>query len=157
MKLTFRPINDDDLPFLARLYATTRAEEMAVVPWSEEEKASFVRSQFEAQHKFYAESFPKCAFRIVLLEGVPIGRLYVDRRADEIRLVDIAILPEYRNQGIGGSLMNDVLVEGRRRAQPVRIHVEHNNPAMRLYKRLGFQQVDENGVYHLMEWVPKDR
>ena len=155
-EVSFRPIEPGDEPFLCRLYATTRQDEMAVVPWSEEEKSRFLKSQFEAQHKFYREQFPEGDFRIVLLGGKPAGRLYLDRRRDEIRLVDIALLPRHRRKGLGGKLMQGVLVEGRESGRLVRIHVEHNNPAMRLYLRLGFKKIDTNGVYHLMEWDPSD-
>ncbi len=151
-EIGFRPIEPGDKPFLCQLYASTREEEMAATPWSKEEKKRFLDFQFEAQYKFYAEQFPHGDFQIILLDGKPAGRLYIDRRADEIRLVDIALLPRHRRKGLGGRLMTGVLEEGRQAGKPVRIHVEHNNPAMRLYKRLGFRQIDTNGVYHLMEW-----
>ena len=122
--------------------------------WSESEKAEFLRQQFEAQHRFYREQFADAAFDIVLLDDRPVGRLYVDRRADEIRIIDIALLPEARGRGVGTSLMNDLLAEAARRGQPVRIHVERNNPALRLYGRLGFEQIEDQGVYYLMEWRP---
>ncbi len=149
----FRPIQQGDKPFLSQLYASTRQDEMAAVPWSEEEKQRFLDFQFEAQSKFYQEQFPEGDFQIILLDGKPAGRLYIDRRPDEIRLVDIGLLPRHRRKGLGGRLMKGVLDEGRQAGKPVRIHVEHNNPAMRLYQRLGFRQIDTNGVYHLMEWV----
>lgn len=154
-ELAFRPIEDDDLPFLCRLYASTRAQEMALVPWSEEEKKRFLTLQFEAQHKFYLEQFADAQFSVVLLDGEPAGRLYVDRRQDEIRLIDIALLPEHRGRGLGGRLMEDVLAEGRETGLPVRIHVERNNPALRLYHRLGFEEIEDQGVYYLMEWRPE--
>lgn len=85
----------------------------------------------------------------------PIGRLYVDRRADEIRVVDIALLPEHRRQGIGSALLENILAEAAAAHKPVRIHVEKFNPALRLYQRLGFHQVRDTGVYFLMEWLPE--
>lgn len=126
-----------------------------MVPWSDEEKDAFLRFQFDAQSKYYAENFGEAAFDVIELEGERIGRLYVDRRDDEIRLVDIAYLPEFRGQGLGGELMAEVLAEGESKGLLVRIHVEHNNPAMRLYKRLGFKKIEEQGVYWLMEWTPR--
>ena len=86
---------------------------------------------------------------------MPIGRLYIDRSEDEIRLIDIALLPEHRGKGIGGSLMRQTLDEARLAGKPVRIHVEHNNPARRLYDRLGFRPVEDQGVYDLLEWRPE--
>lgn len=152
--ISFRPIRNGDHDFLARLYASTREEELSVTPWSEEEKAAFLRQQFEAQHTFYMEQFTEAEFSVVLLDGEPAGRVYIDRREDEIRLIDIALLPEHRGQGIGGRLMADLLDEGRETGLPVRIHVERFNPALRLYRRLGFEHVEDQGPYFLMEWRP---
>lgn len=153
-QVTLRPVEDGDLEFLRYLYATTREQEMALVPWSAGEKEAFLTQQFEAQHAFYTERFAGAEFSLVLVDGVPAGRLYVDRRDDEIRLIDIALTPEHRGRGIGGRLLRELLHEAGERQLPVRIHVERNNPALRLYRRLGFEPVDDNGIYHLMEWRP---
>ncbi|HUP41984.1 MAG TPA: GNAT family N-acetyltransferase, partial [Thermoanaerobaculia bacterium] len=85
----------------------------------------------------------------------PIGRLYVDRWKDQIRLVDIALLPEHRGAGLGRAILEELLAEGDRSGLPVTIHVELNNPALRLYRRLGFRHVDSNGIYYLMRWEPR--
>lgn len=152
--ITFRPITDRDEPLLRRIYASTRADEMATVPWTEPEKVAFLNVQFEAQHKYYQEVFSNAEFSILEKGGEPIGRLYIDRRADEHRLIDIALLPEFRGKGLGSELMGRVLDEAREAAKMVRIHVEQNNPAMRLYLRLGFEKIEDQGVYYLMEWRP---
>lgn len=152
--VTFRPIRPGDQEFLLRLYASTRAEEMALVDWSAEEKGAFLRSQFEAQRTYYQQQFPDARFDVVLLSGEPAGRLYVDRRPGEVRLIDIALLPEHRGRGIGGALMREILEQAAEATLPVRIHVERNNPALRLYRRLGFESIEDQGVYHLMEWRP---
>lgn len=152
--ITFRSITEDDTALLRRIYASTRADEMAVVPWTEPEKVAFLNVQFEAQHKYYQEIFPEAEFSIIEQEGEPIGRLYLDRREDEHRLIDIALLPAFRGKGIGGELMDRVLAEARAAGKMVRIHVEQNNPAMHLYKRLGFKKIEDQGVYYLMEWKP---
>ena len=152
--ISFRPIRPDDQALLSRIYASTREDELAVVDWTEEQKTAFLQMQFAAQHKFYMENFASAEFLIIEQKANALGRLYVDRRDDEIRLIDIALLPEYRNRGIGGRLLRDLLAEGERAGKPVRIHVERENPAMRLYRRLGFEAIDEHGVYWLMEWKP---
>ena len=152
--VTLRPITDDDLPFLAELYASTRRQEVARTPWSEEQREAFLRWQFEAQHRHYQEHYPDCAFQVVERDGEPVGRLYVDRWESEIRLVDVALLPEHRGHGLGGALLHRLLAQGRASGKPVSIHVESNNPALRLYRRLGFEHVDSNGVYFLMRWSP---
>lgn len=153
--ITFRPITPDDLPFLLRVYASTREEEMAmVVDWTPEQKEAFVRSQFEAQHGWYQDHYQGARFDVVLVDGVPAGRLYVHRRESEIRLVDITLLPEFRGGGTGSALLRDLLAEGEAAGKRVTIHVEVFNPAMRLYERLGFLPIEERGPYRLMEWKP---
>ena len=152
--LTIRPVTPEDEDFLYRVYTTTREEELAVTGWSEVQKEEFLKQQFSAQHSFYQEHFREAEFHIILLNDEPIGRLYLDRRQEEFRLIDLALLPEHRGQGIGTFFLKDVLDQARQAGLPVRIHVEHFNPALRLYTRLGFRQIDENGVYHLMEWSP---
>ncbi|MEM9218731.1 MAG: GNAT family N-acetyltransferase [Cyanobacteria bacterium P01_F01_bin.150] len=151
--LSFREIGDGDRPFLYQVYASTRAEELAIVPWSEEEKKAFLEFQFNAQHRFYQDQFKNAAFWVVEQSGGSIGRLYLDRRADEIRIIDIALLPDFRDRGIGTALLNAILAEARTKRLPVRIHVEYNNRALNLYHRLGFRQVAADGVYYLMEWT----
>ena len=155
--LSLRPITDADLPFLADVYAATRREELAPVPWSEQEKAAFLRWQFDNQHQYYQQYYPTCEFLVIEKAGPapePIGRLYIDRWPDQIRLVDIALLPAHRGQGFGGALLRSILAEGQASGLAVTIHVEANNPALALYRRLGFRHVDSNGIYYLMRWEP---
>ena len=150
--LGFRPANDSDLQFLGALYASTRSDEMSVVDWPEAQKSAFLTMQFDAQHRYYREQFSAADYLVVEREGEAIGRIYLDRRVDELRLIDIALVPEVRNQGLGKDLLLDLLDEGRASALPVRIHVERFNPAMRLYLRLGFKPMEDQGVYQLLEW-----
>lgn len=156
LDITFRAIRETegDLEILRQIYASTRQDEMAQVPWSDQEKVDFLRSQFEAQHKFYQQQFGDAEFSMILVEGREAGRFYLDRRDDEFRLIDIALLPEYRNKGLGGRLMRNLLAEASEAGKLVRIHVEQFNPAMRLYLRLGFKKIEDQGVYDLMEWTP---
>lgn len=151
-RITLRPITPEDEAFLYRVYASTREEELSVVPWNEAQKAAFLQMQFQAQHTFYAANYTQAQFAVILLDDVPVGRLYVDRQAGEIRVVDIALLPDYRRQGIGTLLLQEILAEGASRGVPVTIHVEMNNPALALYQRLGFQHAADHGLYYLMQW-----
>ena len=128
---------------------------MDLLDWNAAEQEAFLRGQFNAQHRYYQQQFPTATFDVVTVGETPIGRLYVDRRPDEIRVIDIALLPEHRGCGLGGAMMQDILNEALRTARPVRIHVESNNPARRLYERLGFHPIEEQGVYDLMEWRPE--
>lgn len=151
--LSLRPVCDDDRDLLYRVYAGTRSEELALATdWTDEAKERFLRQQFAAQDLFYRENYPGAELSIVLRDGEPVGRLYVDRRLAEIRLMDIALLPEHRGGGLGTALLEDLLAEGRAAGKPVTIHVEVYNPAMRLYQRLGFRRKEDKGVYWLMEW-----
>jgi ribosomal protein S18 acetylase RimI-like enzyme len=149
-----RPIAKDDDALLRRIYASTREEELSVVPWSEDQKAAFLTMQFEAQKAHYDRHYPDAERSVILADDKPAGRLYVDRQPKEIRIIDIALLPEHRGGGIGTRLLQQILTEASTRHLPVRIHVERNNRALSLYRRLGFTPIGENGVYWLMEWKP---
>ena len=148
-----RPAGPDDRDFLLRVYASTREEELRLVDWSDEQKAAFVEQQFEAQDAYYREHYHPATFDVIEDGGEPIGRLYVARWEDEIRIMDIALLPEHRGHGIGTALLRALLDEAAEAGQRLSIHVELNNPARRLYERLGFAPVEERGVYVLMEAV----
>jgi ribosomal protein S18 acetylase RimI-like enzyme len=152
--VTLRAIRPEDEPFLRRVYASTREEELSIVPWDDAQRGAFLRMQFDAQHRYYQEQFPGASFDVILREARPVGRLYVHRGEDEILIIDIALLPEVRGDGIGGALLRGLLAEARLARKPVRIHVERANRAISLYRRLGFQEVGENELYYLMEWTP---
>ena len=152
--LASRPIRADDEPFLRQVYASTRLEELAPLGWSVEQQAAFLGQQFDAQHRPYQAHYPEAAFEVILLDSLPIGRLYVARWPEQILVIDIALLPEYRNAGIGSRLLRDLLDEAATAGKLVRIHVEKFNPALRLYQRLGFSIIEDHGVYWFMEWSP---
>lgn len=154
MNVTLRPATDADLDFLHRLYATTREDELKQVAWTGEQKAAFVSQQFHAQHQYWHENYTDTSWDLILLDGEPIGRLYVARWPDDIRIVDIALMPAHRGSGIGTRLIRALLDEGDASGRKVSIHVEIYNPARRLYERLGFVQAGDRGVYLLMERYP---
>lgn len=108
--------------------------------------------QFDAQHRFYQAQFPTADYQIVEQGGEPIGRVYTHRRDDEIRLIDIALLPAHRGDGLGCAMIEDLQDEASEYGLPLRIHVEKNNPAYGLYQRLGFRTLEDKGVYDLLEW-----
>jgi ribosomal protein S18 acetylase RimI-like enzyme len=156
--LTLRPTGPEDEGFLCRLYAETRSAETALVDWSAGQKDAFVRMQFAAQQRYYREQFPGARFAIVEQEGQPVGRFYTDTTAAEIRIIDVIVSPPYRGQGIAAALISELLKEAGRSGKPVRIHVLLGNPAAGLYRRLGFEDAGEAGMYRLMEWTsPKGR
>jgi GNAT superfamily N-acetyltransferase len=126
---------------------------MAMVQWSDAEKEAFLWMQFVAQHQYYQEHYTDTTWDLILIDEQPAGRLYVARWPEEIRIVDITVLPEYRNAGIGSALLRGLQAEARRAGKPLSIHVEQFNPAMRLYERLGFRMIADRGVYRLMNWT----
>jgi ribosomal protein S18 acetylase RimI-like enzyme len=150
--ITLRPVTSGDAAFLCDVYSSTRTEELAQVPWSDEQKAAFLRMQFDAQDRYYHEQYPNGAYDVILVEGQPAGRLYVNRGPDEFRIIDIAMLPAYRNRRIGTHLVGALQAEAALARKPLRIHVERFNPAMRLYERLGFRPIADRGVYLFLEW-----
>jgi ribosomal protein S18 acetylase RimI-like enzyme len=151
--LTFRPIADADLPFLARVYASTRAEEIAVTPWTDQQKAAFLDMQFHAQHTHYQQYYPEADWLVTMRAGEDIGRLYIERWPSQHCIIDIAFLPEHRGKGLGDALLRDLMDEAAAAGKAVSIHVEKFNPAMRLYRRLGFRTEEDEGVYDLMRWT----
>src|SRR6266404_5982314 len=155
--ISLRSMTAEDNSFLAGVYASTRAEELAQTGWSDEEKAVFCRRQFDAQTAHYTANYPGASFQVIERDGQPIGRLYVARWEKEIRIVDITLLPEFRGAGIGTKLLRDLQDEARAAGKSLTIHVERFNPALRLYERLGFQQVEDKGVYLLMSWGTAER
>ena len=154
--IALRQIQAGDAQFLYQVYASTRAEELAPLGWTEPQRAAFLTQQFNAQHQYYQANYASADFQLIIVSGQLAGRLYVDRRPGEIRIVDIALLPEYRNGGIGSALLNSLLVEAALEDKCVSIHVEKFNPALRLYERLGFSTSDDRGVYLFMEWRPQE-
>lgn len=154
MSVTLRPTEPADRDFLFALYASTRQDELAAWGWDAAQGDVFLAMQFRAQEQHYATTWPHAAHRVVCLGGEPVGRLIVAREDGEIRLADIALLPAHRGAGIGARLIGDLLAEAARVGRPVRLHVARDNRARRLYERLGFTPVADDGVYLLMECRP---
>lgn len=152
MPVTLRPVTPEDEEFLIKVYASIRADELAQVPWSEEQRATFVKMQFDAQQAHYRTHNPDATHDLILLDAHAVGRLYVARRESEIRILDITILPEHRNQGIGTPLIKDLIREAALAGKPLNIWVESFNPSHKLFERLGFSVVDDDRVNHLMQW-----
>jgi GNAT superfamily N-acetyltransferase len=153
--VTLRPAADEDRSFLLRLYASTREPELESSGLPREQWDLFVEHQFTAQSRHY-ESYEGTSYDVVLVDGAPAGRLIVARWAEELRVVDIALMPEHRGRGIGGKLMRALIEEADVGGVKTSIHVERFNPAQRLYLRLGFRPVAEaGGVYLLLERPPE--
>ena len=154
MTITLRDSTIEDEPFLREVYACTREQELAMVPWNDDQKNAFLRFQFAAQHAYYHEQYPDAGYQIVLKDGDPVGRLYVARKPSEIKILDLTVLPQHRNKGIGSQLMNEILSEANIAGKRVLIWVEQSSPAQELFKRLGFAKIEDNGYQELLEWSP---
>ena len=153
--VSYRPSTEADLPFLASVYASTRLEEVAATGWPMEMQLQFLAHQADAQHRHYRGHYPDAEWLVIERGGEAIGRLYLEEWASQIRLIDISLLPHGRGDGVGSAILADLKEAAAAAGKPLTIHVERNNPAMRLYLRLGFAKIDEHGVYDLMEWRPE--
>lgn len=153
-RIARRPAAAADASFLFELYATTRVADPAFTGWSAAELDSFLRMQFDAQCRYYAARFPDAAFEVIEQNGRPIGRLTVHESSEAVRIVDIALLPDARGQGVGAALMRAVMHDAAGRSKPVVLHVDHHSRAQRLYARLGFERDGESGPYLAMRWRP---
>ena len=153
--VTFRPITDADHPFLRDLYAGVRAAELAPVAWPEEAKRRFLDEQFALQHQHYLKNYVGADLLLIGKDGAAIGRIYVYRTPAEIRLMDIALIPAERGRGIGSALLHELMDEARTASCQLTLHVEPDNPAQRLYQRLGFTLIEQRGVYDFLGWTPQ--
>lgn len=153
--ISLKKVSAADREFLCAVYSSTRTEELATTDWTHEQKAAFCQQQFEAQDAHYLTHYPNASRDLILADGIPVGRLYVDRWLTEIRIMEITLLPETRGRGIGGKLLADLQDEARKANKLLSIHVERFNPALSLYSRLGFIVAEDKGVYLLLHWQPE--
>ena len=155
-QVSLRPVAPEDDDFLFSVYASSRAEEIAQTAWDDGQKRAFLRMQFDAQRGEYDARFPDARYDVILVDGRPAGRLWVGEDAREIRLLDIALLPEFQNRGVGARLVRALIEEAVTTARPLRHMVfVLNTGARRFYERLGFVVFEEyGGAYHHMEWRP---
>ena len=153
--ISLRPATSADESFLIEVYASTRADEMALLPWSEEQKRAFVLAQFNAQQQHYQKTYPDATHDIVLSHQRATGHLHVARLEDEIRIVDLALHPRDRNRGIGSDLLRGLISEASQAGKLLTVYVESFNPALRLFERLGFSRGEEQGIHILMQRRPE--
>jgi ribosomal protein S18 acetylase RimI-like enzyme len=153
-QITLRPATEADDDFIFNCYASTREQELAQVPWTAEQKESFVRMQYAAQKNHYAAEAPEASHNIIYVDATPVGRIFLDRRRDALHILDITVLPQHRNQGTGSLLLRRLLDEANSLGKPVTIYVESFNPSLRLFERLGFRKDHEKGFHLLMKSQP---
>jgi ribosomal protein S18 acetylase RimI-like enzyme len=149
---TLRHLCEADEAFSYKVYASTRTSEMDLINWTEEQKSAFLRMQFNAQRQHYHLHYPQAFWQVIEVAGQPAGRLVRDdSNAQACLLMDIALLPEYRGRGIGTEILLSLLAAAERAHKALSLHVEPNNPALRLYQRLGFEICAQRGFYFEMQ------
>ena len=152
--VSLRPEQLGDEGFLFDVYASTRADELALTNWDQSMRRAFLTQQFAAMRQGYRSMFPEGEFSIIELEGKPVGRMVVNRSPTEIRVVDLALLPEHQNAGVGTFLIRQACAQATDERKPVRLCVLKNNRAFHWYERLGFKKISEQGFYDELEWQP---
>jgi GNAT superfamily N-acetyltransferase len=153
--VSLRPVTAADEPFLLQVYASSRADEMALVPWPEAQKQAFLTAQLNARQQHYEHTYPDARHDIVLVGADPAGSLYVAALPTEIRIVDLTLLPTYHNRGIGSRLLNDLKHEAEKRGIPLTIYVEQFNPSFPIFLHHRFVAGEPQGFYVLLSWTPK--
>lgn len=149
---TFRPVRDTDEALLLEIYSSTRADEMNLVPWDAAQKKAFLQMQFDAQQRHYRAYFPNASHDLILVDGQPVGRIYVDRRETEIRILDLTLLPEARGRGVGTLILQELMKEAAEADKALSIYVESFNRSLGLFQRLGFVKMEESSASWLMHW-----
>jgi GNAT superfamily N-acetyltransferase len=149
---SFRPATSGDEPFLIAVYGSTRTEELVLTNWDQAQRDAFLKMQFDAQQAHYRQTYPGGEHLIILVDGATIGRLYIADIAEEVRVLDITVLPPNRNAGIGTPIIKELMSDATAIGKPLRIWVESYNPSLRLFERLGFVKSSEAGHSRLMEW-----
>jgi len=151
--ITLRPAESNDNEFIYRVYASTREDELKQTNWEPQQLNAFLKMQFTAQDRHYRDSYPGAEFLVILNAGIPAGRLYLHRHPEELRIMDISLLPEHRKKGIGTFLLRNLQLEAKESGQPLTLHVQKENPALSLYLSLDFQVAGDKGVYLFMKWT----
>ena len=152
-----RPVSESDDKFLLAVYESTRADELAQAEWAEGQKEMFLRWQFDLQRKEYETRFPDADYRVIVIDRQPAGRIWTGADDEQIRLLDIALLPEFQNRGVGTALLEELKSEAQSAGKALRHMVfVLNNNADRFYERLGFKQIEDFGAYKHMEWRPNE-
>jgi len=154
-RISLRPVTEADGDVLLELYTSSRAHELAIVPWTPEQKKAFVEMQFRAQQSHYQAEYPRAEHFMICLDGVPVGRVYLDRHAEEFHILDITVLPQQRNAGTGSFVLKQIMKEATGSGKPVSIYVETFNPSLRLFERLGFARAQQTGIHFVMRWTPE--
>jgi len=154
--ITTRPVAPGDEELLLKIYKSSRGDDLRGLGWDEERISEFLGMQYEAQQHFHESEYQRANDEIILLSGEPAGRLIVERREYEIRCIDVALLPEHRNNGVGAFMISKLQDEAKRESKPLRLQVIRFSRAVNLFERAGFVRTSETGTHFQMEWTPRD-
>lgn len=152
-RVSLRPVTQEDEIFLINLYGSTREDELAQVEWAEGQKESFIRWQFEMQRREYEARFPDADYNLILVDDEPAGRIWTGSDDEQIRLLDISLIPRFQRRGVGTLLLKD-LIDRAGQAKKILRHMVFilNNNALQFYERLGFVVIEDHGAYKHMEY-----
>jgi len=153
-KISLRPVTAEDEEVLLEIYKSSRGDDLRELGWTEDRVNEFLGMQYDAQRHFLANEYKRADDELILFEAEPAGRLIVERREHEIRFIDLALLAEHRNGGIGAFLIRRIQNEARREEKPLRLQIIRFNRAVSLLERLGFARISETGTHFQMEWRP---
>jgi len=153
-QVSLRPATSEDGEFLFSVYANSRQEEMKPWGWSPQQQEVFLRMQYDVRRRSYITTYPSAEESIIVHSDLPVGAMMVSRSSAEIRLVDIAVVSDYRNRGMGGALIGALIAEAAGSATALRLNVLKGNPAIHLYARVGFVVTGRDSMYLEMEHRP---
>jgi ribosomal protein S18 acetylase RimI-like enzyme len=153
-RIGLRRVTANDREFLLEVYASGREIELSMFPWTETQKREFVEHQFDAQTAYYLEKFPVATHDLILFEGEPVGRVYVNRGDDLISILDLAVLTRWRKRGIGTSVITSLQKEAEETGRRLGVYVENFNPSQMLFRKLGFSVASEDEMNVYLEWKP---
>lgn len=155
--IKLRQVVEKDNLFIETVYRSTREDELKLTNWTEQQKSAFILMQSIAQHAEYKKKFPGAVFQIINFNKKDAGRFYTCEIDDEIRLIDITLLPAFRGKGIGTFLLKELIKTSNRVEKKISLHVDPATPAMQLYLRFGFKHISNNGRLYYMERDYKTR
>lgn len=154
--VSLRAATPDDAAFMELVYKSSRGDDLRGLGWDENRIDEFLAMQYEAQRTIEGQDHQQAMDQVILFYGKPVGRLLVDSRDQEIRCLDLAVLPDFRNQGVGTATIRRLQDQAAKSRRSLRLQVIRFNRALNLFERLGFVRTSETGSHFQLEWKPPD-
>jgi ribosomal protein S18 acetylase RimI-like enzyme len=146
--LVFTEVTEQDDIFLFEVFESTRMEEFIPMNMPEEQLDMLMHMQFRAQQMSYRSQYPSACHRMIQIDDRPAGYIITDHQGEGIRLIFIALLPHFRNQGYGTAILEQL----QQNAPFITLQVAEHNRARQLYRKLGFTEQAESPPYVTMQW-----